>query len=724
MAVKLINANISAQSLTYKPGGKSVSFEVTVVNDGNQFASFQLEIVAAGSSSNLNNNWYRITPAVSAKIPPGDTTKFSVSIIDTPVIGFVGKMNVVIRIFSLELRDEDRQLLRLIIEPGTESVPMRVDLPVREFTGKPLSVIEIPVRVFNPSQTSVNVSLQFEGEASKWLLDPEIRLQVPPGEEGKTTFICQLPAPEETFNKKYPFKIRATHPNGAPSESPEGAIKVLPAGILDFRTYPNKRRIPESRLWLPQFGIDSATYQLEFVNISNIIQEGQVDIRSGDEDQPRCDITVEPEMVVVNPGETQQMEMVVRKRRHWFGLTKKLSFIVQANLSEEQEINVTNEQQVLKLSIHPVFHPALQILLLTILLLLLWSISWLNPESPFFGHQLSVTSVQFNGVAEKAVSGSQDQSIIRWHIPGFQNPLINQHDATLAKNIGKAVRVVRYKPVDNDVVAAGLENGEVQLWDVTSASTKAKAIFSLDKADRVLALKFSPTSNYLFSGHGSGLVLQWDLNNALLTSAISSNQPIRITKPLNGGNFGFSVYGLALVGQEKENLVVGGRFNSLLVWNWRQNKAFKVPYLPAGSQDDYIVSLSSAEYKPERLATADNQGKITLWNMQPCLTNTGECQIIDQWNDGHSTKPVRSVAFTSDGCYLASGGDDNQVKLWPLTKEGKRANPTGKVVRSGRYKINSVDIKVVRDRIRILSGNDRRYVNYTELPNDNSQCVQ
>jgi WD-40 repeat-containing protein len=30
----------------------------------------------------------------------------------------------------------------------------------------------------------------------------------------------------------------------------------------------------------------------------------------------------------------------------------------------------------------------------------------------------------------------------------------------------KAMRVVRFRPVNNDMAAIGLENGEIQLWDL------------------------------------------------------------------------------------------------------------------------------------------------------------------------------------------------------------------------------------------------------------------
>ncbi|MBH8572463.1 hypothetical protein I8752_05315 [Nostocaceae cyanobacterium CENA369] len=704
MAVNLVNTKISTQVLHFKPGGSPVSFEVSVVNESNQFASFQLEIIAAGGSS-IGSNWYNISPAVSAKNPPGDTTKFYITITDTPVAGFIGKMNLIVRIFSLELRDEDRQLLRLVVEAGTSSVPMRVELPVREFSTQPQTLIEIPVLVLNPSQISTSVSLRFCGLKPQWLVDGGERLlQVPPGAKVETSFLCQLPAAEEVPSQAYPFTIEATHLNGLPSRSPEGLIKVLPGGFINFQCIPEKQRIPVSRPWLPQWRTNSAIYHLECQNFSNLSQQIQVEVSKGEEEQPKCFLDIQPEIIDINPGETKHSQLLVSKRRRWFGLAQKFSFIVKAFASDSR-LNINNENQFLKLTIHPIIHPWLQLILGILLLRILWMVSWLNPANPLFGHHSSVTSVQFNGVGDRAISGSQDQSIIRWNIAGFTNPLINQQHGKIAKNLGKAIRVVRYKPVNNDVVAAGLENGEIQLWSVLSGTKKSIATFTLNKSDRVLALEFSPDSRFLFSGHGSGSVLQWDANNALL-----ENAPI-ITKPIKSQDVKFSVYGLALVGQDRQNLVVGGRYNNLAVWNLTQNKLWKIPYNPPGSQNDYIVSLDSAEYRPNLLATSDNNGQITLWNMQSCLNNQkAQCQVLDKWSDGHGGKAVRSVAISNNGCYLASGGDDNRVMLWPLTKEGRRALPNGIQVHSASQRFNSVDIKVVKDKILIISGNDNTEV--------------
>ncbi|MCC5637941.1 hypothetical protein LC593_19285 [Nostoc sp. CHAB 5844] len=701
MAVNLVNTKISKQVLHFQPGGAPAYFEVTVVNESNQFASFQIEIIAAGSSESLGSNWYTITPAVSAKNPPGDSTKFDVTIINTPVAGFIGKMNLIVRIFSLELRDEDRQLLRLIVEAGVGTVAMQVELPIREFSTQPQGLIEIPVRVFNPSQLPASVSLRPIGLKPQWFINGDEKLlPVAPGTKTETSFLCQLPIPEEVPSQAYSFTIEATHTNGLPSRSREGIINVNPAGFIDFQCTPEKQNIPASRPWLPQLRVNSTTYQLECQNHSNLSQKISIEVREGEEGQPKCFWQVEPEFVELHPGEKQNLQLLVSKRRRWFGLKLKLAFKVKA-VAPERRININNENQYLQLIIHPILHPWLQMGLGILLLYLLWYLSWLNPNNPFFGHRRSVSFVQFNGVGDRAVSSSQDQSIIRWNLAGFSNPLINQDDGRMAKGAGKSVRIVRYKPVDNDVVAAGLENGEIQIWDVLGGTKKPKVTFSFDKADRVLGLEFSQDSHFLFSGHGSGLVLQWDINSALLDDEVT------LEKPINIKDVKFPVYSLTLAGQDKQNLVIAGRYNNLAIWNFAQNKLWKVPYNPPGSQNDYIVSVDSAEYKPSLLATADNMGQITLWNMQQCLSkNNGQCQTLDKWSDGHSGKAVRSVALSRDGCYLVSGGDDNRVILWPLTKQGRRVSPTGQTIRSQNQRFNSVDIKVVKNKILIISGND------------------
>jgi len=43
MEMREISATLSEQALTFRPGGPPVSFDVTVINESDRFASFQLD---------------------------------------------------------------------------------------------------------------------------------------------------------------------------------------------------------------------------------------------------------------------------------------------------------------------------------------------------------------------------------------------------------------------------------------------------------------------------------------------------------------------------------------------------------------------------------------------------------------------------------------------------------------------------------------------------------
>ncbi len=126
LASSIIDASLTAQNIAFRPGGPSVSFGVSVINCSNQFASFQLEIQAAGAGE--QSNWYHLSPDVSTAKSPGDRTDFQVEILDSPLPDFVGIVNLTVRIFSPQLPEERRLVLRLTLEPSGELNLLRVGL--------------------------------------------------------------------------------------------------------------------------------------------------------------------------------------------------------------------------------------------------------------------------------------------------------------------------------------------------------------------------------------------------------------------------------------------------------------------------------------------------------------------------------------------------------------------------------------------------------------------
>jgi len=733
-----ISVSISSKVLKFKPGGSPATFEVTVTNESDRFASFQLEIIAAGADDNLEFTWYKVSPAVSAKKPAGDSTKFNVLITDIPVPGFTGIMNLTVRVFSLELREEKKEIVRLIVEKGVGYNPLILALPVKKFQVYPGELIEIPVRVSNPDQLSNEVVLNFIGIEPTWLINgTKKRLHLSPGGVTEVIFTCQPPIGEKAPSQIYSFSIEATHFHGEPV-SVGGTLEVLPLGYMQLNCHPLKQKIPAFGSWWINQQSNPAIYDLEFENISNLQTSASADIQF--KPRQKCKYKFLPEIADLIPGERTEMQLEVSKERPWWGLSQKLILPVRGFLSD-QRLDLRNDTQNLELRVLPIVPVWLQLLaLLLLLLLLLWLLM------PNEGHTGPVISVQLNGVADKVVSGSVDQTIRSWDIKN--NKL--SHRKVVGRT-DKAVRIVQFRPVDNNLVAAGLENGEIGIWDLLKEGKNQIFKFDPGKDDRVFGLEFTKDGKYLFSGHGSGLVAQWNVERDLPGEKLVERRPV------NQKIMDFAVYDLALVGSEFKNLAIGGRFNQLTLWDWNSNQLRRVDY-PKGSQEDYLTSVDNADDNPDRLASADTQGNITVWNLRQCLqqspvqspvdqtsqeeaktatpetkvpnfspnmsNTTVNCQIIDQWPNSHGGKAVRSVALTADGCYLASGGDDGRVMLWSLTREGKRDRNffEGQIVAKLPPKVNSVDLKLVEQNLIIVSGSDDYKVRLHTVKKPNSQC--
>ncbi|MBD1856632.1 MULTISPECIES: hypothetical protein [Leptolyngbya] len=690
MLKELIKTQVSTKEIAFKPGGDPVAFEVSVLNHSTQFATFQLEILAAGVDE-VDHHWYRLSPEVCSKTPPGDRTVFQVKILKNPIPGFVGQVNLTVRVFSLDLATETKQSIRLTLEQGSEAVPLVVDLLLNKIQTYSGDLIELLVRTDNPGQVPVRATLRLHGLAPEWFAHGvEQTIQVQPGRTLESIFLCQPPV-ETAQSQVYPFQVEAEIENGV-SSSDSGTLEILPTGAADFRCTVRQQKIPLHFLEFFQ-RTGTATYRLELENATNVSQDAHIEVDSGFVTSD--EIEVLPKLAELHPYETQQFQLIVKKRRSWIGRTQSGMLSVRAVCSDAR-IRTQNELQALELKVAPMISVWwLSAIAFFTIPVPLWISSCYNPHNPRCGHSGAVASVQFNGTAEQAISGSIDQSLRRWLTAGFFNPLVSQEMGIVSKT-SQAVRVIRYQPIDNNRIAAGLENGEIQLINLLKQNSAPDSIFRLGAGDRVFDLRFSNDSQYLFSGHGSGAVAQWKLSSASLN-----------TKPEQTLTVNFAVSALALVGEQQ--LAIAGRFNRLELWNWSRKQHKPIRYPVAGGQNQYIQSLASAKAKPNLMASADNQGTITLWNLKECLDSQQPCQVIEQWSDGHGGQPVRSVALSPNGCYLASAGADGTAKLWALSPNGHRAEhpDSGKVIQKSLRStagIESVDVAIVKDQVLVLSG--------------------
>lgn len=706
MLKNLISTQLSTKELTYQPGGIPATFEVAVINQSEQFAAFQLEIQAAGIESSDSAHWYVVSPDVSTKNPPGDRTQFTVQIIDNPKPGFVGLMNLTVRIFSLELRQEERQILRLILQPGNSLVPLKLNLAIHEFREKPDALLELPVEVENPGYTTSEVVVRCTGLPINWLPEgSEQRFQIRSQGRVKTNFLCRIPSLSEAPSQPYDFVITASRPNEAAIQV-LGSIFVLPMGRIEVDCPTNRLHMP-TRYGLPNWRVNQVVYPIRFINHSNLSQHLELTV-TPEEPQPRCQLQVVPEQVNLLLNQTAQQDVIVTNRRHWLGLPKTCSFEAKARVADEQ-IDVQGDTQLLRLILHPVLPLWVQGLMTLAFLVLLWWLSWLNPDNPWWGHQDAVKSVQFNGIGDRAISGANDKKVLGWQTAGFENFFINQEFGKIAE-VDKAVRVVRYRPVNNDAIAIGLENGEIQLWSLLPSYRQLQTLVN-QPDDRVFDLVFTLDSRTLFSGHGSGLVVQWELGSNLATTQPTIQRQKQV---------GFAVNALKLVGGKDRYLAIAGRFNQLVIWDLQEDKIRSVSHGGRG-EADYILSLAVPTNHPALLASADNQGTIRIWNLRSCLTSDVDCELVNEWQPD---KAIHSLAFTADGCYLATGGQDGRTLLWELDADGKPHNQTMKGIEIARSSssVNSVDVIRQKDDILVINGSDNSRVELYRKRNASLDC--
>nr|WP_242032688.1 hypothetical protein [Oscillatoria sp. FACHB-1406] len=415
--------------------------------------------------------------------------------------------------------------------------------------------------------------------------------------------------------------------------------------------------------------------------------------------------------------------------------------------------------------------------MLALLLLLFSAWQWGLPFQSY--HTASVNSVRFNRDASTVLSGSSDKTLRRWQVDKtqlfslFRNRLISQ--GKKGETNDKAIQVVREQPGQarkQDLFAVGLENGEIQLWDMLSSSDFPEKRLTLTdttgkkRSDRLFDITFSDDFQHLFSVHGSGFLYQWDLfqttpqpqtivnlERTITSLAFSNiNFPNNLKVIFLAGRYNQLFLLFINVNNERNRFLKKLRLYQIVDNSYSEEKRF--PFRQIQGQENYIEALAVAQNNSQKeiLAVADNSGTITLWNSErlfQCIEeqdpNLGsrksniyadggiisplsvQCSsaVVERWNDGHQGAAVRSVALTSNACYLVSAGDDGRVILWPLNLQGQRLNKVGILLdRVPDSKFNTVDLKSDNHYIFATSGAEdgRVRLNRRELMKDNAEC--
>jgi WD40 repeat protein len=267
-------------------------------------------------------------------------------------------------------------------------------------------------------------------------------------------------------------------------------------------------------------------------------------------------------------------------------------------------------------------------------------------------HTAPVSAVAYSPSGEALISGSEDGTIRWWEASGYSIQLPSTRR-------GDWVQTVAFDPVPwcdpnssrctLGVLSCGTVSG-IQVWnDVGSA-------IPLDGHNKtVTVVAFDPKNPaFIASGSADNHVMLWEQE---------SSTPLKYDMP-DGDGVGWLAFS-----PDGRRIVSASWDSKLYIWDAATGK----PAVPGVIPTD-ATSVAGVAYGPDgtRIVSADNDHNAKTWTLQMWNPDTGE--RIGRPLTGH-TAPLETVAYSRNGALIASGADDETIRLW----DGRTGEPKGQL---------------------------------------------
>jgi WD40 repeat protein len=215
--------------------------------------------------------------------------------------------------------------------------------------------------------------------------------------------------------------------------------------------------------------------------------------------------------------------------------------------------------------------------------------------------------------------------------------------------------------------------------------------------EHVRSLAFSPDSNRLASGSTDGVIRIWDTHSGQLRLTLSGHTREVNSLAWNSGgsrlaSTGWNDMSLRIwdtttgqatkiiqdVGAEAvawspddTRLATSGGGSGIRIWNPVTGEV--ILSFPAGS------GRESVDWHPDGTHIASTSG---YENDAPVISDASSGQLLQTLGSGVNMRRLFAIAWSPDGNYLASGGNDEKVRIWDVA--------TGKLILAYRKHTSTV----------------------------------